>query len=217
MPAITDSTTGAKVKAYSVSGPASYATGGFLLDISADFSWLGFLDCRVSVPGVLGPVEFEILLNKDLSGAEAFGKAAVKIVRGRYDKATIGAPTGNPASTTVSATKVAAATVTGSSHTHTIDHNHPAVASATETPAGTLGVNLAAGGANMRNHTHMFDVPNFSGSTAAATHTHDRSFEYDHSQNRTETTTAIAAVEVAEAKNLSTCTFLILAYGFGEA
>ncbi len=213
----TDTTTGAKVKAYSVAGPASYQLGGFLLDASADFSWLGYADCQISVLGVLGPCEFEVLLNRDLSSVEAYGKATIKVVRGRYDKATMGAVSGNPASTTVQGAKTATATTSGSSHTHTFDHDHPSVVSATETASGALGVNLATGGGNMANHTHTFDVPAFTGSTTATTHTHDRSFEYDHSHSRTEGSVAVAAAEVANATNLSTCTFSILLYGFGEA
>ncbi len=210
-----DTATGAKVQAVTVAGPASYLTGGFLLDLSADFSWLGFLDAQVSVPGVLGPVEFELLLNRDLSGAEAFGKAAVKLVRGRYDRATTGAVTSNPASTTVQAAKTATATTTGSSHTHTFNHDHPAAVSATETASGALGVNLDAAGPSMRNHTHTFDVPAFTGSTPAGTHAHDRSFEYDHSHGRTESTVAASAVEVANGTNLSGTTIVLLAFGFG--
>ncbi len=217
MPAVADTTTGAKVKVYNVSGPASYATGGFLLDASADFSWIGYVDVQITAPGVLGPIQTEFLLNRDLSSVEAYGKATLKLVRGRYDKATMGAPAGNPAGTAVQAALFAAATTTGSSHTHTIDHDHPSVTSATETAAGTLGVNLAAGGGNMVGHTHNFDVPAFTGSSAAATHAHNRSFEYDHSHNKTEAAANISAIEVANGTNISTTTFAVLVYGFGKA
>lgn len=51
--AVLDTVTGADVKVYSQAGPSSYAAGGFLLDASADFSWLGMLDVTVYSPAVL--------------------------------------------------------------------------------------------------------------------------------------------------------------------
>lgn len=212
-----DAGTGAKVKAYSFSGPASYATGGFLLDASADFSWIGMVDLVVVTRGVLPAVDHELLLNRDLSSVEAFGKATIKLVRGRYDKATFGAVTGQPGGVTVQAAKTAAGTSTGSSHTHTINHDHPSVESADVTAAGTIGVLLAAAGGAMRSHTHTFDVPAFTGSAINNQHFHDRSFEYDHAHSLTTATADLTAAEIANATDLSGVSFRALVYGFGEA
>lgn len=214
--AVTDTLSGVMAKVYSVTGPASYATGGFLKDVSADFSWIGFVDIIVNVRGVLPADDFEFLHNRSLAGAEAFGQVVVKCNRGRYDKASIGDPSGNPSGTTVRAAKFAAATTVGSNHTHAIDHDHPAVNSANETASGTLGVLLAGGGGNMRNHLHSFDVPNFTGSGGASTHTHDRSFEYGHTHALNTSTADATLAEIANGTNLSGVTFVLTVYGFGK-
>ena len=211
-----DTISGIKVKSYSVSGPASYATGGFLQDASADFSWIGFVDVIVTTRGSLPPCDFETLHNKTLAGAEALGQAVIKVVRGRYDKATMGLTSGVPGSVSTRSVKFAAASTTGAAHTHTFDHDHAAVTSPTETAAGTLGILLAAGGGNMRNHTHSFDVANLAATSSSTSHTHDRSFEYDHSHAKTVATVDISAVELASTTNISATTFTLVVYGFGK-
>lgn len=214
--AVTDDLNTLKVKTYSQAGPASYATGGFALDASADFSWLGFVDVVLTTRGTLGACDYEVDLNVDTSGAEAFGKAVVKVVREVYDKATVGDVSGNPAGTTVQTAKAAAASTSGSSHTHTIDHNHPSATSGAMTEGG--GGNNAGAGANLSAHTHTVDIANFTGSSTAATHTHDRSFEYEHDHAvSAPTTTDVAATEVAATTDLSGTTFLLTVYGFGKS
>jgi len=213
--ATSDTATGAKVKAYSVTGPASYATGGFLHDASADFSWVGFCDVTVTTRGSLAPCDFEYLLNKDLSSVEALGKAVIKVVRGRYDKATMGNVTGQPGGVTVQSAKTATATTTGSSHNHAINHDHAAVTSATETASGAA-VNLSVGGGAAGGHTHSFDVPSLTGNTTSDTHTHDRAFAYDHAHTSTVATVDCSPVEVANGTDLSATTFAVLVYGFGK-
>src|SRR3990167_6875222 len=162
-----DTVTGVKIKSYSVSGPASYATGGFLHDASADFSWIGFIDVIVTTRGALPPCDYEFLHNRNLSSAEALGQSTIKIVRGRYDRGTVGNVSGQPGGVTVQAAKTAAGTTTGSDHTHSFDHDHPLVTSATENLPGGVGVLFALGGGNMRNHTHVFDVPAFVGNSTS--------------------------------------------------
>lgn len=212
--AIKDTATGATVKMGNFSPPSSYTTGGILIDLSADFSWLGFVNLEIETVGSLMPVHFEWQLNEDLTGAAAPGKAVVKLMRNRYDEATIGNVSGNPGGTTVQASKTAAATTTGSSHLHSMAHNHPNTTSANPV-AGGVGVNSAAGQPGMATHTHDVDLPSITVDTGSATHTHDRSFEYDHNHSFTAgTQTNAASTEVAAATNLSTTVFRYFAAGF---
>lgn len=217
--AVSDVTSGAKIKVYTVTGPASYATGGFLHDASADFSWIGFVDFIQTVrdSDLNGPFDYEILPNRDLASAEALGKVTIKLNKGQWDRETLGNVTGQPGGVTVQASKTATATST--SHLHAIGHDHAAVTSANPVNSGTLGQLLdALGAANaMLTHTHSFDVANFVGNTASNAHTHDRSFEYDHSHSLTTAVTDVSLVEVPNTTNLSGATFKIVVYGFGKA
>lgn len=158
----------------------------------------------------------EVEMNVDSAGSETFGKAMVKLVRERFDHATVGNVSGNPAGTTVQAALFAAGTTTGSSHTHAFDHDHP-IESTTSTNAAGLGV--ATGGAfNIDDHSHTFDVANFVGTTTATTHAHNRAFEYDHDHSvSAPTVTDVAATEVASGTDLRAVTFTMAAYGFGKS
>lgn len=212
-----DTITGAKAKTYSVTGPASYATGGFLHDASADFSWIGYIDIAVATRGVLPPCDYEMDLNVDTSAAEALGKAVIKVVRGRYDRATLGAATGKPSGVTIESALTATATTSGSGHTHSINHTHTSpVTSLSNNAPGSLGVLLASGGGNSHHHTHDFTIPAFSGTSSSTTHSHNRSFEYDHSHGNTQATTNVSLVEMANTTDLSGVTFKLTVYGFGK-
>ena len=195
-------------------GPASYATGGFELDLTASLSFVRFLSLEIETIGSLASDEYEVILNQDTSGVFAPGKATIKLLRDRYDKFSIGNVSGNPASTTVQASKTATGTTTGSGHTHTINHDHPDTASSVSTPSGAA-VNATAGATtSMVNHTHTVNLANFTGSSASETHTHDRSFEYEHAHSvGTVTDTAVALTEVANSTNLSTTTWRYYAVG----
>ena len=219
MATLADRVTGLKIKSYSITAPASYATGGFLVDATADFNSIGFMSVGVLIRGSLPACSYEMLHDMDLSSVEAFGKGVVKIVTGTFDKASMGNVSGEPGSVGVRSSKFAAANSTGSAHTHTMNHDHPSVTSGNESTAGTLGVLLAAGGGNMRNHNHVFDVASFSGSTdsAGSTHTHDRSFEYEHSHGNTQAATDITLGELANGTNISTTIFMVTVYGFGKS
>lgn len=195
------------------SGPASYAAGGFELDLTAQLSFVRYLSMEIETVGSLPSDEYEVLLNRDTAGVFAPGKAVIRLLRDRYDKTTAGAVSGQPASVTVQAAKFAAANTTGSSHTHSIDHDHPSTVSSTPTAAGA-GVDAALAQPAVAGHTHAIDVPNFVGSSTATTHTHDRSYEYAHGHSLgTVTDTAVSLVEVANATNLSTTTWRYLACG----
>ncbi len=211
--AVSDTGTGAKTYAASVSGPASYAAGGFLVDFSSQFTHLGYLEPLVVTRGVLPSVQYEITLNRNLAGTYSPGQAVVKVMRDRYDRAVNGAVSGNPASTTVQAALTAAATTTGSGHTHSMNHDHPSTTSTVNTTGGAAVVS-AGGGPALLSHTHTVDLANFTGSTASATHTHNREFEYDHDHPLTTADTVYAYTEIAAATNLSGGTWKMLAGGF---
>lgn len=205
-----------KIAVGNVSGPASYATGGFLHDLSASFAEIHFYKLTIETPGSLEAEDFEYLYNQDLSGNIAHGKVVIKINRDRYDKATTGNVTGEPGGVTVRASKFAAATTTGSGHSHTLDHDHPSATSGTPTAAGA-GVDAAAAAAAVAGHTHTVDIPAFTGNTGSTgNHTHDRSFGYEHDHAFTDAETNVSLVEVANATNLSTTTFRYLAVGYGD-
>lgn len=194
-------------------GPASYATGGFELDLTADLEFLDFLSVEIETNGSLLPCRFRYTRNQDTTGAFAPGKAVIKIMREQYDKLTFGNVSGLPGGVTAQSGKFAAGTTTGSGHTHSIDHDHPSTTSSTPTPSG-VGVATGIVDADLPElHTHDVDIANFTGSSASDTHTHDRSFEYDHDHGLTETTTDTALTEVAAATNLSTTTLRYFAVG----
>ena len=215
---MTDEPTGLKIKAYSVSGPASYSTGGFTHDASADFSTIKFVRPVVTTPGSLPPCDFEIDVDKTQAGTEAFGQCAIKIVRERYDRATISSITGLPAGVTGQASKFAAATTTGSSHTHDFSHGHTVESATPDTDVSTEGGDTAIGGTPINVHTHTATrTSNILGSTST-THTHLKSFEYEHDHPLASTTvTDVAATELAAATNISTTTFSLIIYGFGPS
>lgn len=212
--ATSDVVTVPKIAVGNVSPPASYATGGFLLDLSASFVNLGAVRLSVETLGSLPPCHFQILYNVDTTGAQAFGKCVIKIMRHRYDKASLGAVSGIPGGTATQSALFAAGTTTGSSHTHSINHDHPATNS---------GVAVAAGGAatsgavNMVNHIHSVDVAAFTGSSGANTHSHNRAFQYEHNHSFTETANTDATItELAATTNLSTTVFRYMAVGLGD-
>lgn len=211
--ATTDTVTVPLVFTGNVSGPASYAAGGFLLDLTANMSFVRFLSLEIETRGSLLSDEYEITPNRDLAGVFSPGKAVVKLVVDRFDKFSIGNVTGKPSGVTVRAAKHAAGETTGSSHSHTIDHDHPNTTSSQPT-AGGDGVGAAVGGIAIATHTHDVDIPNFTGSTpAGGLHTHDRSVEYDHNHAINNTETDASIVEVTAGTNVSGTTWRYFAVG----
>lgn len=75
-------------------GPASYATGGFLLDLSGSLSFVRYLSLEIETIGSLASDEYEVLLNRDTAGVFAPGKAVIRLLRDRYDRTTVGAVSG---------------------------------------------------------------------------------------------------------------------------
>lgn len=207
-----DTVTRPKITYGDVTLPASYAAGGFAVDLSATVDFIQFYMIIVPAGSALGDVTFEYTYNQNLAGF-AIGQAKIKIMRNRYDEATMGAPTNLPASVTLQASKTATATTTGSAHTHTINHDHPLTTSGAPTAAGA-GVDAGLGGALTTTHTHNVDIAAFTGSTPSdGTHTHDRSFEYEHSHGNTQAATNTASVEVANGTSLSAITLRYMVVG----
>lgn len=202
-----------KIIAGNVSGPASYAAGGFDLDLSAEFASLLFIKLIPETLGVLMPVEPEILLNRSAAGAVAHGEVAIKLMRERYDKTTIGNVSGQPGGVTVQAALSANST---STHIHSIAHDHGAVTSGAMAQAGagsTAGASPDALG-----HVHSVTIPASAASTSNdGSHTHNRAFEYQHGHALgTVTDTAVTLTEVANATDLSGVTWRYIAFGWGE-
>lgn len=208
--AVLDAVHDLKVITKSITGPASYATGGFLVDASADLTFLGFMVITV-VAGALPGHEFEEAVDVDLTGAEAFGKGVVKVVKHTVVQASVGNVSGQPGGVTVQAALAANAV---STHTHPLDHDHGAVTSGTEAQA-TPGSIVAATPDHL-GHTHNFTIPALVLTSAAGgSHGHNRAFEYEHNHPTTVSTTDITATEVTAGTNLSGVTFEIVCLGFG--
>jgi hypothetical protein len=201
MAAILDTVTIPIIATGSVTGPASYVTGGFLVDLSASFSFLRFL----SIYDEAGTTadDIEVILNQDTTGAFAPGKAVVKVMRDRFDKATIGNVSGQPSGVTVRASKFATGETPPSGHFHNIDHDHPSATSSAPVSGGG-GVDAVALGSNIYTHVHSVDLDPFSGTTpAGGGHTHDRSFEYHHKHSFSVTETNATIVEYSAGTNLA--------------
>lgn len=208
---VSDTVHNLQVVTLSVTGPVSYATGGFLVDPTADISWLGFMAVGFTA-GTLPGHEFEIVCNQDLSGAEAFGKGVVKIVKHQNSQASVGNVSGNPGGTTVQSALTAN---TASTHTHTLNHDHGSVTSGAMSPGGA-GSN-AGTSPDALNHTHVFTIPALTATSAAGgSHAHDRAFQYSHTHPVTSAASDISIAEVANGTNLSTVTFKVICFGFGE-
>lgn len=212
MAAVKDTVGDLKVVTVTVAGPVSYATGGILVDASTTHNWLGFIRPTMVAAGPF-TVEFEILLNRDLSGAEAFGKAVLKLVRQQFDQATSGSVTSQPAGVTVQAALANTAT---STHTHDFTHSHGTVTSAAMAQAGT---GSAAGSTpDELGHTHVFTpgAATVTTTPAGGSHSHPRPFEYDHTHTLTTAATDVALAEVANGTDLSAWTFKVICVGFGS-
>lgn len=180
------------------SGPASYATGGF--EIATGLSSVAFIDLQLIDPGANLPAHrFEITYNSPSAGS-----ALVKIMVESYQKlpSTLGAVSGLPGGVTARATS--GGTYDTTSHTHAIDHNHPATAASagpTGQNAATLAVALQP---NVTTHTHTLDLPNFVANSVAETaHTHTWNSLYQHQHTLTNTETNVALAELTAGTDIS--------------
>lgn len=143
-----------------VSGPASYSTGGFVLDLSGTFpTSLDFLALQLEVEDVdLPPHQIVVTRN-----SPAAGQATIKVMRHRYDKTTaIGNVTGQPAGVTVQAasgattaaaqspginptTGVAGLAADDATHSHVDNNIYEHQHGQTHTQTDDASVELAAG------------------------------------------------------------------------
>lgn len=184
-------------------GPASYTTGGFV--ITTDLGTLTFFDVRIKSPGaVLGQTEFDVTLN-----SPAAGQATVKVMRLNVDPITvIGSPTGLPAGV-VNRVTSGGTTDAQLTHTHTMDHNHPATPASTTpaTPAGAVLVAAAQPAATA--HTHTLDLPTLAQSTGPESggNTHTWNNLYQHQPTFSNVATDPVRTELAAATILSGATF----------
>lgn len=193
-----------KVETDSVTGPASYATGGFI--IATGLATVDHLKLFVVTPGANLPhCHFEY----SLSG----GNVTVKVMRNRSDETTsIDAVTGLPGGVSLRTTS-GGQYVADTTHTHSIDHDHGAFNAPNPTPAGG-GVQTAVGGINQTTHVHNFDTPNLTGTSGAGTsHTHTWDSLYQHQHLLTQTATQISESELPNTTDLSGTTFFYRAIG----
>lgn len=194
-------------------GPASYATGGMVVDLSKTMSSLNSLDLVVkkgSRGANLPLVRYETTLN-----SPSAGKATVKIVRKRVSEVSV---IGNinagsqPAGVTIQPTSGVASS-NEAAHTHSIDHDHPSFTSGAPSNTGA-SVLLNALGPNHSTHSHTLDLPNLTGTSGAgSSHNHQDNSIYQHQHGANQTSTDYSSAEVANATNLSGTTWLICATG----
>lgn len=191
-------------------GPSSYATGGFVIDLSATYSSLNSLRLMLKkgTRGNLGIGRLRITLNSPTAG-----KATVVCEKHRYDRITaVGNVANQPAGVTVVTTSGEKGTAEAT-HTHATDHDHASFTSSVPTDAGGQ-VNLAALGPNTDAHTHTLNLPNLTGTSGAGTshdHADDSIYQHDHAE--THAVTNVAVAEIANATNLSASLWFGLATG----
>lgn len=197
---------------FSKTGPSSYTTGGFVIDLSATYSSLNnvVLIVKKGSRGTLPAGRLEYLPNTPDPG-----KVTVKVRKYQFDQvSSIGNVQNQPSGVTVQGSS-GVATSSEAAHTHSMAHDHAAQASTATTTTGA-GVNssLITLGQNVTTHTHSVDVPNFTGNTGAgSSHNHVDNNLYAHSHTDTLTDTNLAASEVANATDLSSVTWLGMATG----
>lgn len=195
-----------------VSGPASYATGGFVLNLSATFpAALSALMLQLEVEDA-DLLPHQLVVTRD---SPAAGQATIKVMRVRYDKATaIGNVSGQPAGVTVQAAS-GAPTATEAAHTHAVDvpaFTGTSGAGQSAAIAPVAGVNINA--ADDATHTHPIDHDHASFSSAAgAAHAHVDDNIYEHQHGLTDTQTDAAYAELAAGTDISTAVWRYLATG----
>lgn len=213
-----------KITVGTTSGPNPYAAGGFVIDLSGTFTDVDHLSLSLLTPGNLPPCHYEYAYNTPDPG-----KVTVKIMRHRYDRATLGDTSAqNPPAGVTLAGASGATTETEAAHTHTdgtlavdIDHDHPSFSGgAAQSPSIAPTAGVGGNAADDATHQHVIDVPalgttskNVTGATDAGdAHDHVTNVLYEHGHDVTQTPTNAASVEM-DAVNLSTTTWSYLAAG----
>lgn len=192
-----------QVETGSTTGPASYATGGFV--ITTTLSTVNAFDvCITTADSDL--TSFRPVFTRNSPGA---GQVTVKLMRKQYDKLTdIGAVSGLPAGVSAAATSGQTYDA-DTTHVHSMAHDHAAATSGTMTGPSGGALLDAVGSKDILLHTHSFDPPNFTGNTGVGSshsHTWDNIYEHQHSTTNTETTASLS--EVPNTTDLSGATFL---------
>ena len=132
----------------SINGPANYQAGGFVVDLSNVFDTIDFVSLEVEVPGALPHVRVEITRN-----APAAGRFTIKLMRVRYDRASVGNVQGQNAGVAVVANGGPAQAVdavggVGTAHrvNQIYEHQHAVNQAATDAAITEIanGTNLAA-------------------------------------------------------------------------
>jgi hypothetical protein len=217
-----------------IAGPNPYVGGGFVLNLSARFSTVGFLSIEPnSAPAAS-------LAHRVLLDTPAPGQATILLVDRTYaavlsvDSASnppvgvsIAAAAGETTDTEAAHTHGVGTldAATEAAHTHAVDHDHPSVVSAAPSAQGTgaLGVGTTA----EDTHTHAVDVPAYAGASGAGSvhdhalsgdvaanggHDHVLDSLYDHDHGFTTVTAFAGAVEPV-GQNLAAATWRYLAVG----
>jgi hypothetical protein len=191
-----------------VTGPASYTTGGFTLDLSARFASLKAV--------LLMPVAGVSFRYAEVAALDspAVGKALIRVQIQRETQITSALNTLPTGVTSQSALQNVASEA---GHTHTPGSLAMSSSAATTSPvSNALAVDTGgAGTAQQANHAHSHTHPINTGTTASGeAHAHSAPFLYTHGHG-TSTVAQPAPTEVVAATDLSTISWSYVAVGAG--
>lgn len=193
-------------------GPASYATGGFVIDLSDTYSSLNDVKLLVkkgsrgSLPG--GRLEYDL-------NTPSAGQVTVKVQKYRYSEVTaVGNVDNEPAGVTVQAASGVAAS-SEAAHIHVLTHNHgPATSTASAASGAAVHSDLLTLNLNISTHTHSVDIPNLVGNTdVGSSHNHVDNNIYQHQHTEVLTDINLTVTELPNATSLATTIWLGLASG----
>lgn len=189
-------------------GPASYATGGFVIDLTGSYTTVNSFKMAPK-KGTRGNVpfgRFEYKLN-----VPSAGMVTVLVRKYQFTRTSaLGTPTGQPAGVTVLA--ASGGLTSTDAHTHSATHDHAAQVSAAPA-AGGGGMVLAVGAPAINTHTHSVDVPSFILTSTSTTHSHTDNSIYAHNHSVVRTNTNVSQIELPAATDLSATTFFCAATG----
>ena len=171
-------------------GAGGYPAGGFVLDLSSRFSALHAFEIEIETPGSLPSGSlWEISRNTPDPG-----KVRIKLVRGRYNQATLGDMSAqNPPSGVTLQTASGAQVASESAHTHSASANQ--------------GTNVIGGSGDTAQVGAV--------TSAGSAHTHTDNNLYQHGHLVTQTPTDLSGVEITAASDLSSTVFRYVAIGVG--
>ena len=190
-------------------GP-TYATGGFVIDLTATFSTLNAFKLAVK-KGTRGNVPYGRL--RYALNSPSAGKATVIIEKFQQERvSSFDNITGQPSGVTVLSASGGDSSAEAA-HTHDATHDHAATASSAMTAAGA-GVDTDSLAPAIDAHTHLVDLPSMALTSGAGTsHMHRDNNIYEHTHTITYTVTNVSTAELANAVDLSATTFYGVASG----